>query len=130
MALTKRDLREELRKELKYAFNEFEIKFDRKMDLKMDRRFKEQDDRFARLLMKHFYTKDETDRKFSAVNRRIDKLPTEAYVEHAVSDGIDRVKVLYEALDSKMDLVLENQIHANKRIDDIDGRVTNLERPV
>src|SRR3989338_4626750 len=82
-----------------------------------------QDERFAERLMRHFYTKDETDRKFAT---KEELKQTEKRLVKTIDNGIHRVEILFEDSKSKFELLAENLIHTNKRVDGLDSRVVKL----
>jgi len=56
----------------------------------LDKAFKKQDERFAQKLMRHFYTKDEIDKKFATKN---ELKQTRDELKQAIHDGTNRILI-------------------------------------
>ena len=103
---------------------------DQRFTQKLESRLLEQDERFAQRLIKHFYTKDEIDRKFANFYTKpeIDeRFATKEDLKKAIDEGVDRIKVLFEANLSKIQIIAEGHGFLKSKLENHEERIGKLE---
>jgi len=158
MTITKQDLERALRRQdkrfsekLSKGLEEQDKKFSEKLskglkeqDEKFSKRLDEQDEKFSKRLdgqkeyigqklITYFYTKDEIDRRFVTkidLKKEFEKYATKDDIKKAIDEGIDRIKVLFEDNKSQIQLIAEGHSLLAEKVDNLDCRVTKLEKTV
>src|SRR3989338_6488795 len=119
---------------LEKAIQDQTVKFDQALqtqDLKLEKAIQDQtvkfekahhaqDDRFGAMLLKHFYTKDECDQKFAT---KVDLCALKKDVKKAIDEGVDRLRVLIEAGESKTQLISEGYVHLTSKVNNHEKRI-------
>lgn len=113
----------ETKNEFREAFREQDQKIDQKLGTlegKFDQKLGVFKDDLGQMLVKHFYTKEESLRIFA----------TKEDVKRAVDEGVYRLKVLIEKNDERIDLLSEGHGHVTDKIEDHEKRINKLEHDI
>lgn len=143
MTITKQDLEKALRRQDK-RFSEKLSKGLEEQDKKFSKKLDEQDEKFSKKLdgqkeyigqklVTYFYTKEESDRKFVTkidLKKEFEKYATKDDIKQAIDEGIDRIKVLFEDNKSQIQLIAEGHTLLAEKVDNLDRRITKLEKTV